>query len=462
MKNKLKNIFTIFLSIGLLSSCVKEEYDAPVVADCVNPGLTKTKEVADLYASAPSDGTTSIYHNIVDDKEVPDYIEAIVVSSDEGGNFYKSMYLEPLDGSKGLNLSIDEVNVYTKKFQPGRKVFLKLNGLAYAVPSSFAQGLIFGAEPTDKFAVDRLSGTVYKDYLIPSCDTYNEDDFVHRITVAQAKSDKYLNTLVEIQDVQFESDFGTYDTDRTDGFDSSVNITDGTNSLVIRTSRFANFAGYNFPSGRGTVRGVLTKYGTGSNPYQIILRTERDVKLTNPRVDNSKPIVGNNIQYLPTFSENFESYTPTTSGTSFPKYVNDAFVGARYWDVKTFSNNKYIQMTSFGASVSKTYLAMPIAFTPGKKLSFKTKDGYNKGNVLKVYYSSNYVPGSDMGQATLVDITSGFTIASGTATGYATNFTNSGNYVIPATLTGNGFFIFEYSGTSTNTTTIQIDDITVN
>ena len=119
-------------------------------------------------------------------------------------------------------------------------------------------------------------------------------------------------------------------------------------------------------------------------------------------------------------------------------------------------------MTSFGAGPNKTYLAMPVDFTAANTISFKTKDGYNNGNVLKVYYSTNYVPGSNMGQATLVDITSNFTIASGTVTGYATSFTNSGSYAIPTTVTGNGFLIFEYSGTSTITTTMQIDDIVVN
>ena len=122
-------------------------------------------------------------------------------------------------------------------------------------------------------------------------------------------------------------------------------------------------------------------------------------------------------------------------------------------------------MTAFNSGGTNTgILALPIAFTPGKNLTFKTKDGFYNGDVLKVYYSKDYVPGGDFSKATLVDITSSFTIAKGTETGYATNFTNSGNYIIPATLTGNGFFIFEYSnaGAAQITTTMQIDDIVVN
>lgn len=453
MKNKIKNIFSLIALTGLMSSCVNDTFDTPVQNNCVSPGLTKSKDVASIYTIATN--TTAIY-------TVDDIIEAYVISSDEGGNFYKSMYFQPLDGSKGFNLSADEVNAYTKNLQPGKKVFLKLKGLAYANPSSFGRGLIFGAPPTEIFAVDRLSASVYKNYLIPSCDVVSEDAIVKKITLAQAFSDTYLNTLVEIDEVQFtdEAAGGTYDTNLTDDYDSSIYITNGTTSLTIRTSRFANFAGSKVPTGKGKIRGVLTRY---NSTYQIIMRTERDVNMPNPRIDYNAPIGGTAIQYTPTFNENFESYATSTTGAIFPKYVNDPFVGSRYWDVKSFSNNKYIQMTSFNSGgTNKTYLAMPITFTPGNKLSFKSKDGYYNGNVLKVYYSKDYVAGGDISKATLVDITSSFAIANGTTSGYAVNFTNSGNYVIPTTLTGNGFFIFEYYGTSTITTTIQLDDIIVN
>jgi hypothetical protein len=463
MKNKIKNVFIITLSIGLFSGCLNDTFDTPNFDTCINPGLTKTKTIADIYAIAknPVAAPPSVIPN-TPTYTADDIIEAYVISSDEGGNFYKSMYFQPLDGSKGFNLSIDEGNVYTKNLEPGKKVFLKLKGLAYANPTSFAMGLTFGAPPTEQYAVDRLSSLTYKNYLIPSCDLVSEDALVHHITLAQANNDTFLNTLVEFDDVQFtdESSSGTFDTYRNDDYDSSIYITNGPNSLIVRTSRYANFAGYKVPSGKGKIRGVLTKYNSS---YQIILRTERDVNMPNPRVDYILPIGGTAIKYLPTFKETFQSYAVTTTGAIFPKYINDAFFGSRYWDVKSFSSNKYIQMSSFGSGGSnKTYLAMPVAFTPGKKLSFKTKDGYNLGSVLKVYYSTNYVAGGDISKATLVDITSHFVISSGTLTGYATNFTNSGDYIIPANLTGNGFFLFEYSGSSTITTTIEIDDIIVN
>jgi hypothetical protein len=467
MKNIFKNSFIIVLSIGLFSGCVNDTYDTPQFGDCVDPGLTKTKTIADIYAVAKNpvtDPSTGIPNTPTYTSE--DIIEGYVVSSDEGGNFYKSMYVQAVDGSKGYNLSVDEVNLYAKNFQPGKKVFLKLKGLAFANPTSFGVGLIFGAPPTEQFAVNRLATLEYPKHLIASCDAVSEDAIVNKITLAQALNGAaFLNTLVEIDNVQFtgESADETFDLVRTDDFDSSTFITEnGTSNLTIRTSRFANFAGYKMSTGKGKIRGVLTRY---NSTYQIILRTERDVNMPNSRVDYHLPIGGTAIQYLPTFSENFESYVTTSNGTIFPKYINDAFKGGRYWDVKSFSSNKYIQMSAFSSGGTNTsYLALPIAFTPGKKLSFKTKDGFYNGEVLKVYYSKDYIPGGDYGKATLVDITASFTIAKDTESGYASNFTNSGNYTIPANLSGNGFFIFEYStaGRAQVTSTIQIDDIIVN
>lgn len=463
----IKNSCIILIAIGLFSSCVNDTYDDPKFGDCLEPGLTKTKEVAQIYAVAINPVATppSVIPN-TPTYAADDIIEAYVVSSDEGGNFFKSMYFQPTDGSKGFNLSIDEVNLYTKGFQPGKKVFLKLKGLAFGNPTDFGVGLIFGAPPTEQYDVNRLPTQEYPKHLIASCNSVSEDAIVNKITIAQAASGAaFLNTLVEIDNVQFtgESAGETFDLVRTDDFDSSTFITEnGTTNLTIRTSKFANFAGYKMSTGKGKIRGVLTRY---NSTYQIILRTERDVNMPNQRVDFHLPIGGTTIQYLPTFTENFESYATSTTGSIFPKYVNDAFKGGKYWNVASFSSNKYIQMSAFNTGGTNiAYLALPITFTPGKKLSFKTKDGFYNGPVLKVYYSKDYAPGGDYSKATLVDITSSFKIASGTETGYASTFTSSGSYSIPANLTGNGFFIFEYNtaGRAEVTSTIQIDDITIN
>jgi hypothetical protein len=471
MKNKIKNSCIILAAIALFSSCVNDTYDTPKFDTCVDPGLTKNKEVADIYAVAKNPVATP-------PSEVPntptytadDIIEAYVISSDEGGNFYKSMYFQPTDGSKGFNLSIDDANMYMKSFQPGKKVYLKLKGLAYANPTSFGVGLIFGAPPTDQYAVDRLQTLEYPKHLIASCNLVSEDAIINKITLAQAVTGAaFLNTLVEIDDVQFtdESAGGTYDSNRNDEYDSSIFITDGSKNLTIRTSRFANFAGYEVPSGKGKIRGVLTKY---NNTYQIIMRTERDANMPNPRVDYTPTIIGANSGVFPaTVSETFESYTTSPQQTNFPNYINDAAVGSRYWGVTTFSSNKYIQMTSFGSGgANNSYLFIPVNMTAASNFSFRSNVGFWNGAVLNVYYvlAANYTPGSPIDITKMTNITSNFTIPKTPTSGYGTTFTASGIYAIPAAVTGNGYFIFEYAGNAgafpALTTTMQLDNIIIN
>lgn len=467
MKNIFKKSCIIVLSIGLFSGCVNDTYDTPQFGNCVDPGLIKTKEVADIYAVAKNPVATppSVIPN-TPTYTADDIIEAYVISSDEGGNFYKSMYFQPIDGSKGFNLSIDEATLYTKNYQPGKKVFLKLKGLAYANPSSFGRGLIFGAPPTEQYAVDRLPTLQYPKHLIASCDIVSEDAIVHKITLATA-FDAYLNTLVEFDNVEFTdgSAGGTYDINRTDDFDSSIYITDGAKILTVRTSQFANFAGRKVPSGNGKIRGVLTRY---NSTYQIILRTERDVNMQNPRVEYSPAIVGANSTVFPaTVNETFESYA--TSQTNFPNYINDATVGFRYWGVTTFNSNKYIQMTSFGSGdANNSYLFIPVNMTTASTFSFKSNIGFWNGAVLKVYYvlAADYTPGGKIDVAKMTNITSNFTIPTTPTSGYGSSFTASGNYAIPATVTGNGYFVFEYAGNAVTfpsvTTTLQLDNIIVN
>jgi hypothetical protein len=197
-----------------------------------------------------------------------------------------------------------------------------------------------------------------------------------------------------------------------------------------------------------------------------MIRTENDVQLNGPRVDSAPPIVGSANVFDATLNEPFTSYT-TTNQQNFPKYINDAVVGSRYWQLKSFGTptNKYIQMSSFGGTpeANRALFFVPVNFTAASTFSFMSKLGFSNGNPIKVYYTTNYVPGSDVNTATLTQI-SGLTISPGLSSGYPTSFTPSGTWNIPGTLTGNGFIVFEYvgNGSGGTTTTAQIDDILIN
>lgn len=461
MKTIFKSVFIMTMAIGLFAGCANsDDYDNPNVA-IQTYELTPNKTVAEIVAATTATATQYT---------TDDIIEAYVTSSDEGGNFYNSISFQtiPTDGSAPIGFSVPvNLKSFVKGFTPGRKVYIKLNGLYRAIVDGSMQiGALYQPTPVDPVAVGRISESEWQNYLFPSATIINEDDFVRTVTLAEAATNANLNTLVELNNVEFtDGSIGRtyYDVDSGGGA-TNHNITDitGGPTRYFRVSSYADFATRTVPSESGKIRGVMTKYGSD---FQFLSRYKEDIKLTNARVDVNPPVVGNAIQYLGAFTENFESYTAgsnTTGQFNFPKYINDPVVGTKFWRCRSASSNKYIEMTSFGgtAEVNRTLFIVPVDMTAASTFSFKTKASFFNGNTLKVYYSTNYTPGADISTATLVNITSNFTIDGG-----STSFVPSGTYNIPASLTGNGYFIFEYKGSGIAplvTTNMDIDDIVIN
>ena len=459
---KIKLIFGLAIATSIVSCVNSDDYGTPDLSDnCTD--LTVTKTVQDITSTS-----TAVYQQYMGD----DVIEAYVTSSDEGGNFYKSISFVSIDGLVGFSMPIDAYNLYTK-FEPGRKVFVNMKDRYFVTENnSTVIGSLYNndtpADPSDD-EVGRISSVEYESILTRSCTKENEDNIVKHLTITQAKNNANLNMLIEFDAVQFtDASLGkTY-------FDESVNNLGGAtnheitdefgNKIIVRVSEYATFASGNVPSESGKIRGVLTKYGSD---FQFMVRTLNDINLTDARmtIDFYPPLVGGSIVYNSTLNEPFTSYT-TTNQQNFPAYINDAATGSRYWQVKTFSGNKYIQMSSFGGTpeANRTLFIVPVDLTGANTLQFKTKTGFNNGATLKVYYTTNYVPGNQITTATLTDITSNFAIDNGPSSGYSTNFLNSGIYNIPVGVTGNGFFVFEYIGNGSGgpTTTMQIDDIIIN
>lgn len=466
--NFLKAIFIVAATAGMLTSCVNDDdYTVPTL-DCTEPNITATKTVQEILAQATSSAT--LY-------TAADTIEARVVSSDRGGNFYKQIYLNSLDGEIGFVVQVNQADLFTD-YGVGRKVYISLKGLYTQVRSNTLQiGALFNGN------VGQIPAETYRDHIFRSCDVVSEETLVNHVTLEDINNDdSYIGKLIELQDVQFTDESlgqNYYNPGNLDAGGQTLtyitNSEEETLTLPFRTGSFAQYAGTPVSPNNGKIRGILTKFNT---TYQFVSRYESDIRLTEERIGDApdpdqsgSANGGSNIEFLGAFTENFESYT--LSANSFPKYVNDYTIGSRYWLIKQFpptTGNKFIEMSSFNGNgnpgvTAKSYFFVPVDFTAANTFSFNKQIRYMAGEALKVYYvtSENYTAGNIFDVANFVDITSEFTSLVYPATGQSQNtFTTAGTYNIPASLTGTGFFVFEYSGNATVTTTIQIDDITVN
>ncbi len=447
MKTRIIKSLAIFsIALGVFSSCVKDDSNADNYETAiVTYELTPTKTVAQIISF--NGGSTPVQYT------ADDVIEAYVTSSDETGTFYNSISFQDIPTNatqpKGFSVSAN-FSSYIKGFTPGRKVYIRLKDLYVAkVDGSLKIGGLFDGE------IGRISENEWQNHLFPSATIVNENDMVRTVSLATAASDDNINTLVEIDNVQFADGSLArtfYDID-SGGFATNHDIIDvnGGTTRFFRVSSFALFAYQKVPAGRGKIRGVMTKFDTD---YQFLVRHQNDIKLTAPRT----------YTFNSTLNETFESFDNNVKG--FVNYLNFDTVSVKSWLVKSVNGTKCVQMSSFGGNLqsNKSYFIVPVDFTNANSMTFKIDtDFFSTGLGLKIYRSTDYVPGQKISAATLYNITSNFILP----TENTSAFVSAGNYNFPTNLTGNGYVIFEYTGSNISgpgllTTNVNIDDIVIN
>jgi len=448
MKMKIFKITILSAAFISLVSCINgDDYDAPDLnGTCAE--LTVTKQVVDFTSTS----TATYTHHTGND-----VIEAYVTSSDEGGNFYKSISMVSLDGTQGFSMPIDNYNLYTK-YEPGRKVYVNMKDRYFVKEHS---GTVIGNlynnntpnNPADD-KVGRISGVEYQSIITRSCSKINENTIVKNLTIAQAKNNQYLNMLIEIDAVQF--------TDASNGkkfYDSALNSFGGAtnhnitdlegNTLIVRVSEYANFASALTPNKNGKIRGVLTKY---NNDFQFMVRTINDVKFNNPRI-------------VAFFSEDFQTATNNTN-LDIPGWRNFAEEGVFLWRERTFQGNGYAELSAFnsGSASNKVWLITPAinmnAYS-NEIMVFKIAqhhlDVNSPDNSLQVLISTNF-NGTNVLAATWTPINTNIPTMSTPWYQFLGSSVNLSNY------TGNIHVAFKFIGSGTNTTldgAFQVDDVKV-
>ncbi|MDH6251870.1 hypothetical protein M2347_001597 [Chryseobacterium sp. H1D6B] len=448
-----------FAAISITSCVQKDEWETPPI-NCTNKFPAATISMADFKAQAPATGFLLITTDQI--------FDGYVVSSDENGNFYKTISFQDKaeNPTAGLQIEVDKSSNYAD-FPVGAHIRINAKGLRLGLDRGSVK--IGSVDPT--FAIGRIPGSLVSRYVAGVCNGNGLEVVAIKPTVvanlAEAKNDKYINTLVKVSNTQFAIG-ETYPINKTfidyvagAGVDTDRTLEDASgNSVALRNSGFFSEGAKLLPKGNGDITFVVSRYNT---TWQMLIRKTSDINFTGARVDPTPPKGGTAITYSGSFIENFESYSLTPANLEvYPKYINDPLLGNRYWQLKTFNNNKYIQLgANSGSGSYVTYFIVPVDFTAANSLKFDFNVGFYNGNPFKVYTTTNYTPLGDITAATLTDISSAFPVPTTPVSGYGT-LAPAGQYNFPAALTGNGFVVFEYSGSSAGiTTTMQLDNIQI-
>ena len=121
MKRYISSISFLFVFSFFLTNCAQEDFDIPKL-ECTQPDLIVNRNVEDALKTATITATKYVYD---------DLIEAYVVSSDQNGNFFKTLYLQTLATENqpaiGFSVSVDATNTYVD-YRIGR-IFTESNNI---------------------------------------------------------------------------------------------------------------------------------------------------------------------------------------------------------------------------------------------------------------------------------------------------------------------------------------------
>jgi hypothetical protein len=445
MNKTIKNLILALIPIMMLtfSSCVEDDdYNIPSI-EIEEPDITANTTISivkSMYAG-----------NLVDFDEANNegelIIEGYVVSNDEAGNLYKVLIIQdaPENPTAAIQLDVDVTSMYAM-YKPGRKVYVKLNGLGMDEMNGVLHiGSIEGN------TVGRISAVNYDEFIVRSAEVAT---MVPLVVSPSQFSDSYINMLVQLDDMQLRSEeLGQPYANADDTFTVNRYLKSCTDEseTIVRNSGFSSFKAQEFPQGRGSIVAIFSKY---NSDYQLFIRDTDDVMFDDERCD-------------PVFEETFSAAVDNTE-LNLPGWTNFAEAGSVTWTEQIYNNNGYAEINPYNSGDASNIIWM---ITPGidldaqdgEVLTFQTEHAYpdTGHDPLEVLISTDF-DGTANGVSTATWTALSFDVSYIVDFSTWFNFTNSGPIDI-STYTGTAYIAFKYTGsdTSNQNMTLHVDNVKV-
>lgn len=372
---KLRNIALPLLASLALFACEKD-YDAPLLTEPEYTGPEANITIKDLRAQTAA--ATDKAPVVITQDQV---LKAVVTANDESGNIFKKIYLE--DATGAIEMEVDQGSVYNY-YPVGQTVYIDLNGLSISVYGDEQQlghpeGYLF-----------RTPWVEFEKHVIrdgwpnpENAKPLELDD----ISVINADPEAYKFKLVTLKGVTFQNG-GTaiFAPEDSKGQEEAITDAHG-NTLVVRTSGYANFAANKLPKGKGNLTGILGRF-RGS--WQFTIRTAEDIKDFVEVPEEG----GQGGETQPGVTETiFEETFATGVGTFTIENKEMASALTFVWKHDNFKNPGYMKASAFKDNVSyasDSWLISPeIDLTAANAATLTFDHAINKGDVA--YVKTNHL-----------------------------------------------------------------------
>ncbi|EFS97282.1 hypothetical protein HMPREF1977_1486 [Capnocytophaga ochracea F0287] len=271
--NVLKPVAIALLTAFAITSCVKDDdYDIPD-PNGKKPLPDYSGQVVS-FANVLTKVTASVATYTADEA-----IEGYVISSDEGGNFYKKIYIQNADKNQGLSVAIDKSGFYTE-FPVGAKVQLRLKDLTTQLNNSAIEvGHGTYTAKSGRKGVAAMAEAIYKKHLFDTGERKTVAELAKvSNSIQEVSTEAHVDQLITLKGVHFPTDAvgkTLYDKSNALGGATNYKLTDANGKTIIfRTSSYAKFKDEKVPAGEVEVTGVLTKF---NKDYQFMISNYADL-----------------------------------------------------------------------------------------------------------------------------------------------------------------------------------------
>lgn len=412
-----KLILAVFTISIFLSSCKKKFDLPPATAEPAVSGYITIDSIVNRYGVYYTGGPTptKLYRFSGDVN-----LECTVTADEASGNIYKTVFVEDATGALTVKL------INSGGLAVGDKIRINLNNV---VLNDYGGMVQLDSIDIEKRVRKISSGNS----VTPTKLTFNQLNSTGSFSLR-----KYQARLILLDSVEFAAgDKGTTFADPINKFTLEKELLNSAgNSVIVRNSGYANFAGSMIPCGKGSVVAILGEY---NGTTQLTIRDHKEVKLTNDG--------------CPLNVKSFNDGSVTSGGWSQYNVT-----GSINWTTGSYNDETYGYISNYVASANQpceSWLISPsfnISTATNPRFSFNSAYNYS-GPVLEVLVSTNYTSGNPTAAT--------WTSLSPTLSPGSWNWTNSGIISLSAYMSANTRIAFKYTGTGSSGSTWEIDDIAV-
>ena len=258
-----KSSLILFAMLGVLFTSCKKDYPLPPIQDLPVGKVYTIGEILAMESGTVFNEDASVY--------------GIVTADEVSGNLYKAAFMQDRATGDAVELYMDAVS----GLRIGDSIRVYLKGVTYGLYNNLPQ--LSGFEPDGHIVI------LANNKPIPPTVT----------TIANINAGKHLAGLVKLENVRF-TEQNTFAEPNTYGNRTLADPTDYSQTVIVRTSNYANFANDSLPQGMGSLVAIASVYGS---TWQLMIRSARELEFSGHNPGSG------GLPYYQDFASSFGTYS---------------------------------------------------------------------------------------------------------------------------------------------------------